>query len=87
EVKKGNLNADEIATSAQRIINLKSKFKLTTELNESLAMQKAQLILGDESHRKVEADLALAAITKVKNDKGTLPIKFSANTKVHIIMP
>ena len=87
EVKKGNLNADEVAASAQRIINLKSKFKLNTQLNESLAIQKAQLILGDDSHRKVEAELALAAITQVKNDHNTLPLKLSANSKVHIIMP
>ena len=87
EVKKGNLNADDVAASAQRIINLKSKFKLNTQLNESLAIQKAQLILGDDSHRKVEAELALAAITQVKNDNSTLPLKLNANSKVHIIMP
>lgn len=87
EVEKGNLNADEVAISAQRIINLKSKFKLTTELNESLAMQKAHLILGDDNHRKVEAELALAGITQVKNDQHTLPIKLTANSKIHIIMP
>lgn len=87
EVEKGNLNAKEIDISAQRIINLKNKFKLTTELNESLATQKAHHILGNASHRKVEAELALAAITEVKNDKNTLPIKLTANSKVHIIMP
>lgn len=87
EVKNGQLNGEEIAQSAQRILKLKSKFKLTTALDESLAIQKAQLILGDSSHRKVEAELALAAITLVKNVQSTLPLKLSNNAKVHIIMP
>ncbi|MFY8325189.1 glycoside hydrolase family 3 N-terminal domain-containing protein [Pseudoalteromonas sp. ZZD1] len=87
EVKNGQLNGKEIAQSAQRILKLKSKFKLTTALDETLAIQKAQLILGDSSHRKVEAELALAAITLAKNVQSTLPLKLANNAKVHIIMP
>lgn len=87
EVKNGQLNGEEIAQSAQRILKLKSKFKLTTALDETLAIQKAQLILGDSSHRKVEAELALAAITLAKNVQSTLPLKLANNAKVHIIMP
>lgn len=87
EVQSGNLNANEVADSAKRILALKNKFKLTTEIDESLAIQKAQLLLGDNSHRKVEAELALAAITNVKNLNNTLPLNLTANSKVHIIMP
>ncbi len=87
EVKKGHLDGDEVAQSAQRILQLKSKFKLTTALDESLAIQKAQLILGDSSHRKVETELALAAITQVKNEQSTLPLKLANKAKIHIIMP
>ncbi|MGO2478332.1 MAG: glycoside hydrolase family 3 protein [Pseudoalteromonas sp.] len=87
EVKTGNLKADEVADSAKRILALKSKFKLHTDIDESLATPKAQLLLGDDSHRKVEAELALAAITQVKNLNNTLPLNLTASSKVHIIMP
>lgn len=87
EVQSGNLKADEVADSAKRILALKNKFKLHTNLDESVAIQKAQLLLGDDSHRKVEAELALAAITQVKNLNNTLPLNLIASSKVHIIMP
>ncbi len=87
EVKRGTLNADEVSASATRILKLKEKFNLTTQLDDEAAIKKAQLLLGDQHHRKVEAELALAAITEVKNEKHTLPLKLKENTKVHIIMP
>ena len=87
EVQRGTLNADEITASATRILKLKEKFKLTTKLDDEAAIKKAQLLLGDQSHRKVEAELALAAITEVKNENNTLPLNIKSGTKVHIIMP
>jgi len=87
EVQRGTLNADEITASATRILKLKEKFKLTTKLDDEAAIKKAQLLLGDQSHRKVEAELALAAITEVRNENNTLPLNIKSGTKVHIIMP
>lgn len=87
EVQRGTLNSDEITASATRILKLKEKFKLTTKLDDEAAIKKAQLLLGDQSHRKVEAELALAAITEVKNENNTLPLNIKSGTKVHIIMP
>ncbi|WP_414858277.1 glycoside hydrolase family 3 N-terminal domain-containing protein [Pseudoalteromonas sp. H105] len=87
EVEQGNLNAQEVALSAQRILRLKEKFKLTTVLDEPAAIKAAQHTLGKPMHRDVEAQLALAAITEVKNDNQTLPLKLANNLKIHLIMP
>ncbi len=87
EVQRGTLNADEMSASATRILRLKEKFKLTSSLDDEAAIKKAQLLLGDQGHRKVEAELALAAITEVKNEKNTLPLDIKSGSKVHIIMP
>ncbi len=87
EVEQGNLNAQEVALSAQRILRLKEKFKLTTVLDEPAAIKAAQHTLGKPTHRDVEAQLALAAITEVKNDNQTLPLKLANNLKIHLIMP
>lgn len=87
EVQRGTLNANEMSASATRILKLKEKFKLTSLLDDKAAIKKAQLLLGDQSHRKVEAELALAAITEVKNEKNTLPLSIKSSSKVHIIMP
>ncbi|WP_404343380.1 glycoside hydrolase family 3 N-terminal domain-containing protein [Pseudoalteromonas mariniglutinosa] len=87
EVNQGQLNADEIAASAQRILKLKNKFKLSSQLDKKTALANADLILGANEHRQAEAQLALAAVTEIKNNRQTLPLNLAANSNVHIIMP
>ena len=86
-VELGHLNTQEVAQSAQRILRLKDKFDLTTQLDEPSAIANAQRTLGKPYYREIEAQLALAAITEVKNEKDTLPLTLSSNTKIHLIMP
>ncbi|MEJ6472861.1 glycoside hydrolase family 3 protein [Pseudoalteromonas piscicida] len=76
----GKLDKTQLNKSIARITELK------TRLPNTLASEGiANSTLGNPSHRKLEAELALAAITQVKND-GTLPLTGKANT-IHLIMP
>ncbi|ODS14883.1 glycoside hydrolase family 3 protein [Pseudoalteromonas tetraodonis] len=86
-VKSEQLNAQEIAHSAQRIISLKSKFKLNASPVPIKALANANHIIGKKAHRELEASLALAAITQIKNNNNTLPLKLTAGQHIHIIMP
>ncbi|OHU93731.1 glycoside hydrolase family 3 protein [Pseudoalteromonas byunsanensis] len=82
-VNQGQLNEHEVALSAQRIYELKKRFfNKKTKVSASIA----RATLGNPSHRKLEAELALAAITQVKNSD-LLPVDIKVNSKVHIIMP
>ncbi|MEL0648790.1 glycoside hydrolase family 3 N-terminal domain-containing protein [Pseudoalteromonas agarivorans] len=86
-VKTKQLDEHEIAQSAKRITTLKSKFKLSTNFDPITALINAKQIIGSKAHRKVEAELAVAAITQVKNTDSTLPLKLKNTQRVHIIMP
>lgn len=81
------LNAHEIAQSAMRITALKSKFKLTHYTDPITALVNAKETIGNKAHRQIEAQLAVAAITEVKNSQNTLPLKLQAKQHIHIIMP
>ncbi|TMP74962.1 glycoside hydrolase family 3 protein [Pseudoalteromonas sp. S1608] len=86
-VKTEQLDAHEIAHSTQRITSLKSKFKLNALPNPINALANAKHIIGNKAHRELEASLALAAITQIKNNNNTLPLKLGADQHIHIIMP
>ncbi|RZF98640.1 glycosyl hydrolase family 3 [Pseudoalteromonas sp. CO348] len=74
------LNQEQLSSSMARIAKLKTKLP---QSSASLAI--ANSTLGNPSHRRLEAELALAAITEVKND-GVLPLRGNAQV-VHLIMP
>ncbi|WP_232056593.1 glycoside hydrolase family 3 protein [Pseudoalteromonas sp. A25] len=82
-VQDNTLNRDEIRASANRIVALKQRY-LQNIAPASSAIAKATL--GNPGHRKLEAELALAAITQVKNEK-LLPLDIKTNNKIHLIMP
>lgn len=81
-VTLSELNETEIAQSAQRIISLKQKF-LANQAARSSAIAKATL--GNPSHRQLESELAVTAITQVKN-QGLLPIQ-AKHKRIHLVMP
>ena len=86
-VNTNQLNKTEIAQSAARITNLKSKFKLTTQFDPVSALALAKNIIGSTENRKIEAELAVEAITEIKNNNGALPLNLNKGQHVHIIMP
>ena len=86
-VKSKQLDEQEIAQSAQRIITLKNKFRLSTNFDPITALINAKQTIGSAAHREIEAQLAVEAITQVKNNNSTLPLNLKAGSNVHIIMP
>ena len=86
-VNNKQLSKDEVAQSAARITALKNKFKLTTKLDPLSTLAKAKDIIGSQAHRKIEAELAVNAITEVKNNNNALPLNLSKGQHIHIIMP
>lgn len=86
-VKTKQLNEDEIAASARRIVSLKNTFKLNTQFDAISALTYAKQVVGNQAHREIEAELAKEAITEVKNNNMTLPLSLKAGQHVHFIMP
>ncbi|MBQ4833652.1 glycosyl hydrolase family 3 [Pseudoalteromonas sp. MMG010] len=86
-VKNQQLNSSEIATSTQRIVNLKNKFNLLKQKDKLTALVDAKRIIGSKAHRQLESELALEAVTQIKNDNNLLPLALKAQQHIHIIMP
>jgi beta-N-acetylhexosaminidase len=86
-VKAKQLNEQEISQSAQRIVLLKNKFGLSTHFDPINALINAKQTIGSAAHREIEAQLAVEAITQVKNKQNTLPLNLKSGQHVHIIMP
>ncbi|TMO02552.1 glycoside hydrolase family 3 protein [Pseudoalteromonas sp. S558] len=86
-VKEKQLNKQEISQSAQRIVLLKNKFELSTHFDPINALINAKQTIGSAAHREIEAQLAVEAITQVKNKQNTLPLNLKSGQHVHIIMP
>ncbi|KZN43847.1 glycoside hydrolase family 3 protein [Pseudoalteromonas luteoviolacea] len=82
-VSEGKLQQQEVASSYHRIMRLKARI---AKFQSSPTTAIAKATLGNPQHRQLEAELALAAITNVKND-GLLPIKPKAGQHIHLIMP
>ncbi|KZN55150.1 hypothetical protein N474_16910 [Pseudoalteromonas luteoviolacea CPMOR-2] len=79
----GQLQTQSLYASYQRIHKLKARIAQQSTL-PSIAIARATL--GNPQHRHIEAQLALAAITEVKNE-GLLPLKLEKNQHIHLIMP
>ena len=86
-VQQGRLDRAEIAASAARIGALKNQYKIsqTFALPLEQAIAKANTILGAESHRLIEQELANKAIVQLKN-QGVLPLS-QAVQNIHLLMP
>lgn len=82
-VDSERLNRQELIQSNQRIAKLKANM-LSKQVTPSLAI--ANSMLGNPKHRQIEADLALDAITEVKN-VGLLPMQIKDGDHIHLIMP
>jgi len=88
-VNDGRIAESEIDDSAIRIISLKlEKGIIDAEpVDADTAAKTAKTIVGSKEHHDKELDVALRAITLVKNDDNTLPLKLAENEKVAYFYP
>lgn len=74
-VRTGRLNATEIDQSVSRIINLKQQLPIDAWLAQDLAVRKQHAVnmMASDEHRALERALALAAVTRIKGERMSLP--------------
>lgn len=76
-----------IQESAERVVQLKISRNLMKPENSSIEQKtaKAEAIVGSKEHHDREREIADEAVTVIKNNNNTLPIKPEANQKVLLI--
>ncbi len=88
-VNDGRIAESEIDDSVIRIITLKLEKGIigSEAVDADAAAKAAKTIVGSKEHHDKELEVALRAITLVKNDDNTLPIKLAENEKVAYFYP
>lgn len=85
-VKSGELSADEIHLSAERIRASKAKYVQADNRDESAAIANAESIVGAPAHKQLEQALSDASLTKVRGNNNLLPLGQTIRS-VHLVMP
>ncbi|MFY8274742.1 glycoside hydrolase family 3 protein [Pseudoalteromonas sp. SSDWG2] len=86
-IKNEELSSAEVAHSAERILALKNRFPMLAQYTDvSKQSTLAKRVVGNSEHRDIEAQLAQAAITNVKNAELT-PALVEQATNIVLVMP
>jgi len=83
--EKGTISMDNVNAAVRRILRLKYRKGLfSTYQNNDLEkdVKTAKATVGSDAHHELEFEIAKKAVTMVKNDSGTLPIKTSGKKVV-----
>ncbi|MBQ9383160.1 MAG: beta-hexosaminidase [Ruminiclostridium sp.] len=88
-VNDGRIAESEIDDSVIRIITLKLEKGIigAEPVDADAAAKTAKTIVGSKEHHDKELEVALRAVTLVKNDDGTIPLKLGENEKVAYFYP
>ncbi len=82
-VATGELSLDRINESAKRVLDLKIKMGLFTEVDKPLEekIAYAKSVVGCAEHREIERNITANGVTVIENN-GVLPLDLSDNKKV-----
>lgn len=86
-VEQGKIPQSRINDAVTRILTLKKDRGILSYDPEAYTLEKAQTVVGGEENRSMERQMAAAAVTVVRNDKDTLPLKIAAASKVLVLVP
>ena len=85
--KTGQLPMSRIDDAVIRILTLKQQRGILEYQAGDYSLEKAQSVVGGEENRSMERQIAAAAVTVVRNEQDTLPLKLNANSKVLVLVP
>jgi beta-N-acetylhexosaminidase len=86
-VEQGKIPQSRIDDAVTRILTLKKDRGILSYDPKAYTLEKAQTVVGGEENRRMERQMAAAAVTVVRNDKDTLPLKIAADSKVLVLVP
>lgn len=86
-VEQGKIPQSRINDAVTRILTLKKDRGVLSYDPQAYTLEKAQTVVGGEENRSMERQMAAAAVTVVRNDKDTLPLKIAADSKVLVLVP
>lgn len=86
-VQKGNIPMSRIDDAVTRILKVKEKNGILEWKTSDSSLERAMTIVGSDSNREAERQIAAAAVTVVQNKNNTLPLKIDSQSKVLVMVP
>ena len=81
-VDKHEITEDRIDQSVRRILTLKQKKGILSYDATKYTTAKALATVGSQENRSLEREISAKAVTVIRNDNNTLPIKTTKNSKI-----
>lgn len=86
-VNNGQIPLSRINDAVKRILRVKADNKIFGWNAENYSLEKAKSTVGCQENREKERKISAAAVTVVRNQKNTLPLKITKNSKVLMLVP
>ena len=86
-VERGNIPESRLDDACRRILTVKANHGILDYDPADFSLEKAQAVVGCAENRATEREMAARAVTVIKNDAGTLPLKLTENNRVLMLTP
>ena len=86
-VNKGTIPMSRIDDAVTRILTVKKNRGILDYDASAYSLERALSVVGGDKNRAMEREIAAAAVTVVKNENNTLPLKLTENSKVLMLVP
>lgn len=86
-VESGDLPEDKLDDAVTRIIELKKVRGIMDYDPDEYSVENAEAVVGSDENRELEHELALKAVTLIRNDNDLLPYKADDNSKILMLCP
>ena len=86
-VEAGQIPISRIDDAVTRILTVKKDRGILNYNREDYSLEAAQSVVGGEKNRQKERRIAAAAVTVIRNENNTLPLKLSGSSKVLVLVP
>lgn len=87
EHDEGRLTDDRLNDACRRILTLKEKKGILDWNEADYSLEKALEVVGGKTNRETEREISARAVTVVRNENNTLPLKLNASSKVVFATP
>ena len=86
-VDNGDIPMTRINDAVSRILKVKKDRGILDYNAADYTLEKANGVVGCEANREMEREISAAAVTVVKNENNTLPLKLTNTSKVLMLVP
>ena len=86
-VTDGTIPMERINDAVTRILTVKENRGILDYNAADYTLEKALATVGSNENRETEREIAAAAVTVVKNENNTLPLKITSESKVLMMVP